>query len=154
MIIISPFSKQLRNLKKPNPKDYPWWQELINLILEKYPEQTIIQIGVDGEDKFNNTTTMFNKSLDQLKQLLDVCDYFISVDNFFHHFASYHGKRGIVLFGQSDPLIFGDKNNINVLKDRKYLRSNQFDFWENTIYNPDAFVKPQKVLEKISRKLF
>ena len=44
MIIISPYSKPLRNGLN-NPKNYPYWKELISLINEE-----IIQVGVDGEE--------------------------------------------------------------------------------------------------------
>ena len=45
MIIISPYSKALRSGKR-NPKNYPYWQELIELIKEP-----IVQIGIEGEEQ-------------------------------------------------------------------------------------------------------
>ena len=45
MIIISPYAKKLHN-EKVNPKNYPYWKELIKLI-----DQPIIQIGIDGEEQ-------------------------------------------------------------------------------------------------------
>lgn len=153
MIIISPWSRKLRNGVPNNPKDYPYWNELIESILKKYPKQNIVQVGVPGEKEFNKVTVMFGLPLDELKRLVKECDVWISVDNFFHHLASYIGKRGIVLFGQSDPLIFGDKNNINLLRDRSYLRPNHFDLWENAKFIPQAFVKPEKVLKEIKKLL-
>lgn len=149
MIIISPNSRPLRNGITPNPKDYPYWDRLIELILEKHPRQTIIQIGVTGEKELKNTKIMFNLKLKELRNLLNICDTWISVDNFFHHLASLVGKKGIVLFGPSDPLIFGDSNNINLLKDRKNLRKEQFEWYEKTTHNPDIFVEPEEVLKFI-----
>jgi len=153
MIIISPYSRALRNGLPDNPKNYPYFQELIDLILKEYPLQTIIQVGVNGEERLNNTKTMFSQSLKNLKNLLNICDLFISVDNFFHHLASSVGKKGIVIFGPSDPLIFGDVNNINLLKDRKYLREKQFEWYENTKYNKEAFIEPEIVMDSIRRVL-
>ena len=43
MILIHPYAKPLKNGKE-NPKNYPYWEELISLIYEP-----IIQIGVEGE---------------------------------------------------------------------------------------------------------
>lgn len=146
MIIISPFSRKMRNGTKKNPKDYPYWNELIQMILEKYPEQKIIQIGINGEEILNNTEVMFNKTLDELKELLKQCDYWISVDNFFHHLAVFVGKKGIVLFGQSDPEIFGHKENINILKGREYLRPDQFNYWEARTFDENVFVKPYEIM--------
>jgi ADP-heptose:LPS heptosyltransferase len=146
MIIISPYSRQLRDGRKDNPKNYPYWNELVELILDTYPKQTIIQVGITGEEQIRNTKMMINLSLNELKNLIKICDIWISIDNFFHHLASSVGKRGIVLFGVSDPLIFGNPENINILKDRKYLRKDQFIYYEDTKYNPEAFVKPEKVM--------
>lgn len=146
MIIISPYSKPLRNGNPNHPKNYPFWQDLISEILYKYPTQTIVQVGVKGEEQFKNTHLCFNQSLNLLRGLLLNCDTWISVDNFFHHLASTIPKRGIVLFGQSDPKIFGDPNNINLYRQERFFRENQFDFWENAKYRTEAFVLPQVVM--------
>lgn len=140
MIIISPFSKKLRNGGE-NPKNYPYWKELISLI-----DEPIIQVGVDGE---NQLVSDFRKNLKipQLIELIHECRTWISVDSFFQHLAWDVGKPGIVLWGQSDPIIFGHPENINLLKDRKYLRENQFWWWEQCEYRSDAFVKPEEVIE-------
>ena len=45
MIIISPYSKKLEN-GKMNPKNYPYWKELISLLLKS---ETIIQVGTIDE---------------------------------------------------------------------------------------------------------
>jgi hypothetical protein len=42
MIIIAPYAQKLRN-NKENPKNYPYWKELIAMI-----DELIIQVGVDG----------------------------------------------------------------------------------------------------------
>ena len=43
MIIIAPFAKKLLNGKK-NPKNYPFWREVIY----ELPGH-VVQVGVDGE---------------------------------------------------------------------------------------------------------
>jgi hypothetical protein len=59
------------------------------------------------------------------------------------------GKPGIVLWGQSDPLIFGHPENNNLLKDRKYLREKQFWWWEQCDYNAEAFVRPEEIIKHL-----
>jgi ADP-heptose:LPS heptosyltransferase len=142
MIIISPYAKELRNGQN-NPKNYPWWPELISMI-----DQPIIQVGVEGEKQLVDDFRK-NLSLKELEVLVLECKKWISVDSFFQHFAWDLGKTGIVLWGQSDPIIFGHSENINLLKDRKYLREKQFWLWEQCEYNADAFVKPDEVLNYI-----
>jgi ADP-heptose:LPS heptosyltransferase len=148
-IIISPYSKPLRN-GAPNPKNYPFWQETATS-LRKYGHY-IIQVGVQGEKQIDGVDeVLFNRPLKELASLLQECGIFISVDNFFQHLAYLHKVPGIVLFGQSDPEIFGHKENINLLKDRKYLRPLQFDIWERCQYLEEAFVEPAVIIDRISK---
>lgn len=86
----------------------------------------------------------------QLREFIKNYDHFISVDNFFHHFAHWYSFTGVVLFSQSDPEIFGYRDNINLLKDRKYLRKDQFQIWEASEYNPVAYVEPNEVIKAIN----
>ena len=149
-IIISPYSRKLRNGKE-NPKNYPFWNELLSLL--KNEGFYIIQIGRTGEVKLEKSDELLlDKSLNDLKKLISESDIWISVDNFLPHLCHLIPKPGIVLFGQSDPLIFGHKENINLLKDRKYLREKQFDIWECCECNNDAFVEPSVVLDFVCKR--
>jgi ADP-heptose:LPS heptosyltransferase len=145
MIIISPWAKKLRNGKN-NPKNYPWWKELVSLI-----DEPIVQVGVDEEEQLVEDFRK-NLSITELETLINSSRTWISVDSFFQHLAWDLGKPGIVLWGQSDPNIFGHSENINLLKNRKYLREKQFWWWEQCEYNADAFVTPEEVLKHITHK--
>lgn len=142
MIILSPYSKFMRNGEK-HPKNYPYWEEVISKIKEP-----IVQVGVEGEfqlvDDFRK-----NLPLDQLAQLVNECKTWMSCDSFFQHFCWDLGKKGIAIFGQSDPNIFGHPENINLLKDRKYLREKQFWIWEQAEFKEDAFVEPKVVIDAL-----
>jgi hypothetical protein len=138
MIVISPYSKKLRNGNN-NPKNYPWWPELISMINEP-----IVQVGIEGETQLVDDFRK-NLSLKELSDLILECRTWISVDSFFQHLAWDIGKSGIVLWGQSDPLIFGHPENTNLLKDRKYLREKQFWWWEQCDYIEDSFMIPEEV---------
>jgi hypothetical protein len=142
MIIISPYAKKLRNGKN-NPKNYPWWPELISMINEP-----IVQVGVKGEERLVDDFKE-NLSLEELRDLILNCRTWISIDSFFQHFAWDLNKKGIVLWGQSDPNIFGHPENINLLKDRKYLREKQFWWWEQCDYIEEAFVKPEEIIKHL-----
>jgi ADP-heptose:LPS heptosyltransferase len=143
MIIISPYSKALRN-GKTNPKNYPYWKELIRLINDQ-----IVQVGIDGEEQLVDDFRK-NLSLTELGNLVDQCKTWISCDSFFQHFAWDRKKYGIVLWSVSDPNIFGHPENINLLKDRKCLVQNQFLWWEHTDYDANKFVKPEVVIESLN----
>ena len=142
MIIIAPYAKRMPNGQE-NPKNYPYWPELIKMI-----EEPIIQIGVEGETQLVPDFRK-NLSMDQLGELVKECRTWIGVDSFFQHLCWDQGKPGVVIFSQSDPNIFGHKENINVLKDRKYLRQQQFWLWTQAEYLIEAYVSPEEVFSKI-----
>lgn len=143
MIIISPYAQKLRN-GKINPKNYPYWQELVEQLYKNKFE--VVQVGVNGEEPLVSDFRK-NLSLDKLSNLVNECDTWISVDSFFQHFCWDLKKPGIALWSQSNPEIFGHPENINLLKDKKYLRPNQFHIWEQCDYNKEAFVEPDQVVK-------
>ena len=148
-IVIAPYSKKLRNGKE-NPKNYPKWQNLINLLSKDYH---IIQLAMRGDYIFKNVEEKYELRDKQIKELIDECEFWISVDTFLQHLVnSYNKKPGVVLWSQSDPEIFGYKYNINILKDRKYLRKNQYNIWEQSEYVADAYMKSIEIVEKIKEK--
>jgi len=147
MIIIAPYAKALTNGKQ-NPKNYPYWEELIALIQINIGFE-IVQVGIEGEKQLVEDFRK-NLSIDELKSLIKECYIWIGCDSFFQHLAWHQGKRGIVLWSVSDPLIFGHPENVNLLKDRSSLTKNQFLWWEFLEHNPDAFVKPQEVVKYLS----
>ena len=142
MIIISPYSKALLSGKQ-NPKNYPYWKELIEMI-----DEPIIQVGIEGEKQL---VPDFRKNLPitELRKLIQKCRTWISCDSFFQHLGWDEGKKGIVLWGVSDPLIYGHPENINLLEDRKHLAENQFLWWEFVDHRNERFVKPKIVLEHL-----
>lgn len=90
--------------------------------------------------------------LPQVVALVNWCDVWISIDSFLQHLVHYHQlKPGIVLWGKSDPLIFGHPRFVNLLKDRKYLRPEQFRWWKDEPVDPDAFVEPEVIMREIER---
>jgi len=144
MIIIAPFAKKLHSIKN-NPKNYPYWEELI----QKIPKNIhIVQVGVEGEKQLVHEFYK-NLPISELKQLILQCRTWIGVDSFFQHLAWDCQKPGVVLWSVSDPLIYGHPENTNLLKSRDYLAQNQFLWWDFTEYNPDAFLKPEEVIKYI-----
>ena len=144
-ILFAPFARKLRN-GGINPKNYPWPNNLVALLEKRGNE--VIQIGVKEEEK---VATRFETDLSfqEVSRLLEECDTFVAVDSFLQHAAWSIGKRGTVIFSQSDPKIFGHRIHNNLLKDRKYLRPNQFDLWESTEKNDEAFFDWDEVYERM-----
>src|SRR6476661_6577307 len=146
-IIISPYSQILRNGKK-NPKNYPYWKELVAAL--QGDDIEIIQIGRLDEERIDGVSDfLISLSMEELKKLIQESDLFFSVDNFFPHMAHFYGLRGVVLWGKSDPRIFGYKENLNLYKDEKYFRPDQFGLWESCDYDEKAFLEPEFVLQHL-----
>ena len=144
MIIISPWSRPLTD-GKLNPKcpKEDWWRKLVSLINEP-----VIQVGSLGElHVVPSENVRHSLSLHDLGLLVDQCRTFVSVDSLFQHFAWDRSKYGIVIFGQSNPKIFGHPENINLLKGEEYLMSDQFLFWNQVPYRDDVFVEPEEVVK-------
>jgi hypothetical protein len=158
-IIISPYSQKLpketfKNDVNPsmvNPKNYPYWEELITILKNEVPNLDVVQIGVAGEKILKGVTTIkHNLSPQDLLELAKTGNAWFAVDNFFNHFCSYYNiPNGFVMFGQSDPNIYGYKQNTNILKDRKYLRPDQFGFWWDRPYIKEAFLEPEEVAKLV-----
>jgi len=142
MIIISPYAQKLRN-GKPNPKNYPFWKQVIQSI-----DEEIIQVGVEGEEQLVDDFRK-NLSLSELCLLLHKCRTWVSCDSFFQHLAWQQEKKGIVLWSVSNPAIFGHDININLLKSKDCLAPNQFLWWEDTPFDPEKFVSPEEVIYNI-----
>lgn len=143
-ILISPFSKELRD-KSYNPKNYPWWSEVIKGLKDEFD---IIQIGVEGEVRLVDDVR-HNLPLAEVKKLILSCYKWISVDNFLPHCAHLLGKPGIAIWGISDPNVFGYPENKNLLKSRKNLRENQFYIWDGLKYDKNVFVAPEVVIKAV-----
>ncbi len=146
-VIISPFSRELKKNKK-NPKNFPWWGGVISM-LKNHGDIEVIQIGAGNERELWPHKKMFDLPYKELKKELEKCDTWASVDNFCPHLAHLIGKKVVVIFGKSDPKIFGYQENINLLKDRKHLMKNQFVTWDMETFDEDVFVTPKEVYESI-----
>ena len=142
MIIIAPYAQKLRTSKE-NPKNYPYWELLVE---ELQKTMHVVQVGVTGEKQL---VPDFRTDLpiSALRELLWQCRTWIGVDSFFQHLGWDEGIKGVVLWGPSDPLIYGHPENINLLKGREYLTENQFLWWEATEHKNERFLKPKEVLE-------
>ena len=145
MILIAPYARQLRN-GNVNAKNYPWPELLVELLENSGKE--VVQIGVEGEKQIAKRFER-NLSFQEVSSLLDKCATFVAVDSYLQHHGWQVGKRGVVIFSQSDPIIFGHPIHNNLLKDRKYLRPNQYDMWEGVPVNEESFFSPEEVLEKM-----
>ena len=92
------------------------WEELKKILIKDEHEVEIIT-----EDK--------GLTYKEIAKKIKICKTFITVDSFAGHLGNAVSKRGIVLFGGTDPKIFGHKNNINicsgVYQDKQWLSNEE-----------------------------
>lgn len=149
MLILSPYTKNTIDGTR-NAKQFPWWQEVVDALCK---DIEIVQIGSGDEKRLDNVKVFIKPKLNDLANIIKEAKCFASVDNFLQHFV-YMKKlpiKGVVVFSKSDPIIFGYPNNVNLLKDRAYLRrrNEQWHYWHQTKYDENAFVQPEAVIEAI-----
>ncbi len=155
-VIISPFSRPTHLTNKPSPKDFPkdYWKVIIDDLRAKGVKT--IQIGVEGEDDLGCNNFIKGAAPSELLVLLKNSDLFLAIDNFLPHFAYFYKfYHGIVLFGQSNPQLFGYNEYTNLFVDKKYFRvgREQYRYYEDCKYIKEAFVEPNVVLNEIYKKL-
>lgn len=142
-IIIVPFSR-----KNPdgsiNAKTYPFWGSLISLLQKQH--HSLTQIGEVGEEKLV-PDVRFNLRKHEHKKLLAEHDTFISVDTWYPHFAHKLGRPGVVIWGKSDPKIYGYDTHFNIFKDRRFFRKEQFRVWAEEPYDASVFLSPDEVMK-------
>lgn len=146
MIIIAPYAKRLLNGQR-NPKDYPFWAEVVRAL-----PGPIVQVGAAGEEPLVEDFRP-DLSVQELRALIRECETWVGCDSFFQHLAWDEGKYGVVLWAVSDPNIYGHPENLNLLKDRSTLAPNQFMWWENTPHDPTKFVDPAAVVAAVRAML-
>lgn len=151
-VLIAPYAATLPSGTR-NPKNWPWFTELVAQLNAEGHE--VLQIGTANEAKVEGVAHFIQDwPLSKLAQLACSCDTWVSVDSFWPHYChTHHLLSGIVIWGQSDPRIWGHPENVNLIKDRKYLRQFQYAPWWDATYNEDAFVSLEIVLTAIHGKL-
>ena len=145
-ILISLGSRKLRNGNN-NPKNYPYAKELVKLLRKQ--DHNVIQARGNDDPILGADEVETDLPLKKLAEVITGCHLFISVDSFIQHYCTYLGKRGIVIFSRSDPLIFGYPQNVNLLKSRDLLRPWQFGTWEEDTFTEEAFVRPEVVMDAL-----
>lgn len=92
---------------------HDYWGSLVKELVKNYD---VIQVGGNHEEPIENVTTylMGQTSLRQTAALLANCLTYVSIDSFIGHCGPAVGKRGVVMFGRSNPYIAGHPSNRNV----------------------------------------
>jgi len=149
MILFAPYAKHTVE-GKPSPKNYPWWPEVVRGLSGVGFQ--VHQLAYGPEPKVPGVYTVTaNPTFKVIVKLLNECETWMSVDTFLQHMAWDIGKPGVAVFGPSDPVIFGHPENTNLLKNRLYLREQQFWWWSQCDFDPQNFVTPKEVVSAVMK---
>jgi predicted transcriptional regulator len=145
LVHINPATIMVNGQPFKTAKFFPieWW----NKVVSSYPAYRWVQIGMQSDWVINGVIPQFNLSLSDVKRVAMDSDYVICVDSFLQHLLAPTKKKLIVLWTKSDPEIYGYPWNINLLKDRKLLRPDQYGVWAMCPIDASAFIDPQEVIK-------
>lgn len=94
-----------------------WSLKNWNKLIEKMKDHTFIQLGLADEPLVEGAVDLRGKtSIREAIAVVKHCKFFVGVDSFLQHAAAAVRTKGIVLFGPSNPEIWGYDNNINLYK--------------------------------------
>ncbi len=115
----------------------------------------VVQIGIKGEERIEGVAQFIQDfPLDKLISVINDCDRWCAVDSFLPHFcATMRLKSGVVIWSRSSPRVWGYPHNINLLKDKSYLREYQYAHWWDCEYDENAFVEPDVVMDALHGRL-
>jgi len=101
--------------KCTNNKDWP--DEKWNELVKQMSEFTFIQVGLRDETLITGAIDKRGNSIIETIALIKHAKCFVGVESGFGHTTNAFNTKGVVLFGPSNPIIFGHENNINLYKD-------------------------------------
>lgn len=144
-ILLTPYGS-LRKDGKNNAKNYPYFAEVIDIVKKSIPNVNFIQ-PITGQGIIKGATPAIMDLKEVENFLLEKAHTWLSVDTFTQHMVNSLPfiKPGVVVFGPSDPELFGYRYNVNLLKSRNCLIPNQYQTWNEIDYNKDVFIDPEKV---------
>jgi len=120
-------------------RDYHYGQEVVNLLIKKYPSINIVNMRNSNQPNLLGCVNMLNESYEAFIIYAKYCISFLSIDSCLMHMCSnrHFNKKGVCLWGTTSSKMFGYEQNINICSD--YPDSNE--------------IEPKLVLEKMEEIL-
>ncbi|MBU1202247.1 MAG: 4Fe-4S cluster-binding domain-containing protein [Nanoarchaeota archaeon] len=99
-------------------KNQEWMTEKWEELVKKNSDITFIQLGLKDEPAVKGAVDLRGKtSIREAMALVKNAKGFVGVDSFLAHAAAAFKTSSVVLFGPSNPTIWGYSQNINIYKD-------------------------------------
>jgi ADP-heptose:LPS heptosyltransferase len=132
------------------PLDY--WEELIRIM----PDYTFLQVGLADEPQVKGAIDLRGKTT--FRQAMALVKYalsFAGVNSSFSHVTNAFGIRGVVLFGPSNPEVWGQENNINLYKKWRCAPCIDLLYGSNCPYSKPCMkqISPEEVKRALLRQI-
>ncbi len=96
-------------------KNQEWPMENWETLIKELPDYTFIQLGSGENEKIGGAIDLRDKTtLREAIALIKYAKGFVGINSAFSHVTNAFDIRGVVLFGPSNPDIWGHSNNINL----------------------------------------
>ena len=110
------YSPQKADQKPVRSRDWPivLAQEFVDKFQKVHPDVKVIQVGLQTEPRLKNVQ-LTNLPARMIFPLVKYADSFVGIDGFVNHVSAAFNKRGVVLWGGTDPKRLGYSQNDNML---------------------------------------
>lgn len=89
-------------------------QEFVNNFKAKYPGVEVLQVRLPNEPLLQNVIPVTGSVFRFLFPLMPKCVTFVAIDSFLQHLSAAFNKKGVVLWGATDPKKLGWSHNVNI----------------------------------------
>lgn len=89
-------------------------QKFVDKFKQKYNNIEILHVKLPNEPSLNNVIPISGVSFRNIFPFMKYCKTFVAIDSFLQHLSAAFDKRGIVLWGGTNPEKLGWKHNINL----------------------------------------
>lgn len=88
------------------------WEKIIKL----YPKIKFIQLGDEDETRLKGTLDLLGTPIRKQLSILASSNLYVGLDSFWNHAARALNVKSVILFGPTNPNIWGYDENINIYK--------------------------------------
>jgi ADP-heptose:LPS heptosyltransferase len=110
------YTPQTAGQKIIKSRDYPkeLGQQFVDLFTAKYPNIKVIQVGLPTEPQLQKVFYMTNLQSRAYFPVIEHCKTFVVIDSFLSHISAGYKKKGVVLWGGTNPANLGYAHNVNL----------------------------------------
>ncbi|HEX8460185.1 MAG TPA: glycosyltransferase family 9 protein [Segetibacter sp.] len=117
-LLMQPFTKPvLMHVHSRSSQNHHWQMDKWEALIDSLPGYSFIQVGNKDEELIKNAIDFRGKtSLREAMCMMKFAYSFVGIESSFAHISGVFDIPGVVLFGDTSPLYWGNSNNFNIYK--------------------------------------